>query len=44
MKFDDTFLDTLTEQAKQSLRLRIHYDLRDSENDPCIRKIGRFRT
>lgn len=29
MKFDNTILDTLTEQAKQSPRLRMHYDLRD---------------
>lgn len=29
MIFDNTFLDALTEQAKQSPRLRMHYDLRD---------------
>ena len=29
MKFDNTFLDALTEQAKQSPRLRMHYDHRD---------------
>lgn len=40
MIFDDEFLDTLTEQAKQSPRLRMHYDLRDTVNDPCMRMLN----
>ena len=40
MKFDYFFLDTLTKQAKQSPRKRMHYDLRDSENDPCMRMLN----
>ena len=40
MKFDHSFLDALTEQAKQSPRFRMHYDLRDSENDPCMRMLN----
>lgn len=33
MRFDKAFLDRLTEQAKNSPRLRMNYDLRDSESD-----------
>ena len=40
MKFDNTFLDSLTEQAKQSPRQRMHYDLRDSTEDPCMRMLN----
>ena len=40
MKFDQAFLDTLTEQAKQSLRQRMHYDLRDTTEDPCMRMLN----
>ena len=40
MKFDNTFLDALTEQAKQSPRLRTHYDHRDTTEDPCMRMLN----
>ncbi len=33
MRFDKPFLDGLTEQAKNSPRLRMNYDLRDSVTD-----------
>lgn len=33
MRFDKLFLDGLTEQAKNSPRLRMNYDLRDSVTD-----------
>lgn len=37
MIIDKTLLDSLTEQAKASPRLRMHYDLRDSSNDESQR-------
>ena len=40
MKFNNTFLDALTEQAKQSPRLRMYYDLRDTTEDPCMRMLN----
>ena len=40
MKIDNNFLDTLTEQAKQSPRLRMHYDLRDTTEDSCMRMLN----
>ena len=40
MKFNNTFLDALTEQAKQSPRQRMHYDLRDTTEDPCMRMLN----
>ena len=40
MKFDKTFLDTLTEKAKASPQLRMHYDLRDTTEDPCMRMLN----
>ena len=40
MKFNNTFLDTLTEQAKQSPRQRMHHDLRDTTEDPCMRMLN----
>ena len=40
MNFDSKFLDALTEQAKQSPRQRMHYDLRDSAEDPCMRMLN----
>ena len=40
MKFDLDFLDALTEQAKNSSRLRISYDLRDSQEDACMRMLN----
>ena len=40
MKFDNTFLDTLTEPAKHSPCLRMHYDLRDTTEDPCMRMLN----
>ena len=40
MKFDNHFLDTLTEKAKASPRLRMHYDLRDTTEDPCMRMLN----
>ena len=40
MKFDHSFLNALTEQAMQSPRKRMHYDLRDSVDDPCMRMLN----
>ena len=40
MKFDNTFLDALTKKAKASPRLRMHYDLRDTTEDPCMRMLN----
>ena len=40
MKIDNTFLDALTEKAKASPRFRMHYDLRDTTEDPCMRMLN----
>ena len=40
MKFDKAFLDDLTDKAKQSPRLRMNYDLRDSSEDSCMRMLN----
>lgn len=40
MKIDKVFLDQLTEKAKSSPRLRIHYDLRDSLSDSSQRMLN----
>lgn len=40
MKFDNRFLDDLSIQAKESDRLRMHYDLRDSVNDNSMRMLN----
>lgn len=40
MKFDNFFLDKLSQQAKASPRLRMHYDLRDSDSDGSMRMLN----
>lgn len=40
MKITQTLLDGLTEQAKASSRLRMNYDLRNSENDQSQRMLN----
>ena len=40
MIFDKVFLDILSEKAKASDRLRMHYDLRDSDNDSSMRMLN----
>ncbi len=40
MKIDRTLLDSLTEQAKASLRLRANYDLRNSAEDKSQRMLN----
>lgn len=40
MVIDNCFLDLLTEKAKGSPRLRIHYDLRDSADDESQRMLN----
>lgn len=40
MTFTQTFLDSLTEQAKASPRLRINYDLRNSPDDKSQRMLN----
>ena len=40
MKINKALLDRLTEQAKESPRLRMHYDLRDAENDQSQRMLN----
>ena len=40
MKIDQQLLDNLTEQAKASPRLRMNYDLRNSENDQSQRMLN----
>ena len=37
---DNTFLDELTLQAKSSDRKRMHYDLRDSEDEVSMRMLN----
>ncbi len=37
---DESFLDTLTEKAKASERLRMHYDLRDSAEEQSMRMLN----
>lgn len=40
VKIDNTLLDTLTEQAKASPRLRMNYDLRNSSEDTSQRMLN----
>ena len=40
MKIDKTLLDNLSAQAKASPRLRMNYDLRNSENDQSQRMLN----
>lgn len=40
MKITQTLLDKLTEEAKASPRLRMNYDLRNSENDQSQRMLN----
>ena len=40
VKIDNTFLDTLSEQAKASPRLRMNYDLRNSSADTSQRMLN----
>ena len=40
MKIDNVLLDSLTEQAKASLRLRMNYDLRNSAEDTSQRMLN----
>ena len=40
MKIDQTLLDSLTEQAKASPRLRMNYDLRNSSEDTSQRMLN----
>lgn len=40
MKIDQQLLDNLTEQAKASPRLRMNYDLRNSETDQSQRMLN----
>lgn len=40
IKIDNTLLDSLTEQAKTSLRLRMNMDLRNSANDTSQRMLN----
>ena len=40
IKIDNTLLDTLTEQAKASLRLRMNFDLRNSAADTSQRMLN----
>ena len=40
MKITQALLDKLTEQAKRSPRLRMNYDLRDSEEDTSQRMLN----
>ena len=40
MKIDDILLDSLTEQAKVSPRLRMNYDLRNSSEDTSQRMLN----
>ncbi len=40
MKIDQTLLDSLTEQAKASPRLRMNYDLRNSPEDTSQRMLN----
>lgn len=40
MKIDNKLLDELTEKAKANPRHRMHYDLRDSEEDGSMRMLN----
>lgn len=40
MRIDNILLDELTQKAKDSSRLRFHYDLRDSEDDNSMRMLN----
>ena len=37
---DNQLINNVIEQAKQSPRLRMHYDLRDTTEDPCMRMLN----
>lgn len=40
MKFDNNFLRCLSNMARKNPRKRQHYDLRDSEDDTCMRMLN----
>lgn len=40
MVIEKTLLDELTEKAKRNVRLRMHFDLRDSEEDGSMRMLN----
>ncbi len=40
MRIDNILLDELTQKAKESSRLRFHYDLRDTEEDNSMRMLN----
>lgn len=40
MNFNKSFLDNLSEKARESERLRMHYDLRDSLEDGSMRMLN----
>lgn len=40
MKFDSNLLDRISEMARINPRKRQHYDLRDSEDDTCMRMLN----
>lgn len=40
MKIDEFILNSLTDQAKASPKLRMHYDLRDNEKDGSMRMLN----
>lgn len=40
MKFDNNYLRCLSDMARKNPRMRQHYDLRDSEDDKCMRMLN----
>ena len=40
MRFDDSFIEQLSELARKNPRMRQHYDLRDSEEDGSMRMLN----
>ena len=40
MKYDNNFLRCLSDMARKNPRKRQHYDLRDSEDDTCMRMLN----